>query len=168
MRTKLPEKLEAGRVRSGPAASSPSWGAYGQFFVQGPCGEKLCIVASGADADDALSQGWEHVSVSTRRRCPNWIEMCFVKELFWEPSECVIQFHPPQSEYVNNHPNCLHLWKPTKCDVPLPPSILVGVKAMGVLTPEQAHELYYMTQAEIDASTSKIGRATPSSTGGAT
>jgi hypothetical protein len=41
----------------------------------------------------------------------------------------VIQYHPPESEYVNNHPNCLHLWRPTGCALPMPPSIMVGVKA---------------------------------------
>ena len=128
MRAKLPEKLEVGRVLTGPMASKPSWGAYGGFFVQGPCGEELKIVASGADADDKMSQGWEHVSVSTRRRPPNWQEMCFVKDLFWDDQECVIQFHPPKSEYVNNHAYCLHLWRPIDGHVRLPPSILVGVK----------------------------------------
>lgn len=66
MRDKLPKKLEAGRITSGPIASQPSWGAYGGFYVQGPCGEKLCIVASGADADDAQAEGWEHVSAGYR------------------------------------------------------------------------------------------------------
>lgn len=137
MRKVLPEKLESGRVRSGLMASNPSWGAYGQFFVQGPCGERLCIVASGADADDKVSDGWEHVSVSTRRRTPNWQEMCFAKDLFWSDEECVIQFHPPRSEYVNNHPHCLHLWRHVDGHK-MPPSILVGYKDLGVLTEDQA------------------------------
>jgi hypothetical protein len=141
MRSKLPDRLETGRVRTGDLASDPSWGAYGQFFVQGPCGERLCIVASGAGADDKMSEGWEHVSVSTRRRPPNWTEMCFVKDLFWFEQECVIQFHPPRSEYVNNHPHCLHLWRPTKFYLPTPPSILAGMKDEGLLTLERAQQL---------------------------
>lgn len=130
MRKTLPEKLEAGRIRTGPAASDPEWGAYGAFELSGPCGTALRIVASGADAGD--TEGWEHVSISTRHRPPNWQEMCFVKALFWEAEECVIQFHPPESVYVNNHPHCLHLWKPP-FDVPLPPSILVGVRSVGLV-----------------------------------
>lgn len=142
MRAKLPEKLESGRITSGQMASDPSWGAYGAFFVQGPCSEELKIVASGADhASDTMSVGWEHVSISTRRRPPNWQEMCFVKDLFWDEEECVIQFHPPKSEYVNNHPYCLHLWRPIDGHVRLPPSILVGVKDKGVLTEQSAHQL---------------------------
>lgn len=127
MRKTLPQRLDDGRVRDGPDASDPSWGAYGKFFVQGPCGERLCIIASAADDDDLLAQGWQHCSVSTIRRIPNWIEMCFVKDLFWEPEEWVVQFHPAQSEYVNCHPNVLHLFS-YKHGFPTPPSYLVGPK----------------------------------------
>ena len=144
MRRNLPIALEDGRVRRGEYASSLLWGAYGKFFVQGPCGEKLCIFASGADADDKLSDGWEHVSVSTRRRVPNWREMCFVKDLFWDESECVVQFHPSRSEYVNNHPLVLHLWRHKSIPFPTPPSILVGDKTRGVLSREEAAELREM------------------------
>lgn len=129
MKQTLPEKLEAGRLRKGPTGSDPSWGPYGAFFVHGPCGCELLIVSSGAD-----ETGWEHVSVSTPRRTPNWQEMSFVKDLFWNEDECVIQFHPPKSEYVNNHPYCLHMWRPTRESIPLPPRILVGIKALGVLS----------------------------------
>ena len=72
--------------------------------------------------------GWEHVSVSRRDRCPTWDEMCLVKALFWDEEDCVIQYHPPRSEYVNNHPNCLHLWRPIGVSLPMPPSIMVGFK----------------------------------------
>jgi len=76
---------------------------------------------------------WEHVSVSLRNyrkpRCPTWPEMHRIKELFWEPEDCVMQLHPPKSQYINNHPYCLHLWRPTANGeaIPIPPNILVGV-----------------------------------------
>jgi hypothetical protein len=38
--------------------------------------------------------------------------MCHVKELFFDADECVMQLHPPKSEYVNCHQYCLHLWRP--------------------------------------------------------
>lgn len=137
MKKSLPQKLEDGRLRHGLFASKPEWGPYGAFFVQGPCGCELKIVASGAD-----ETGWEHVSVSTPRRPPNWQEMCFVKDLFWEPEECVMQLHPPRSEYVNNHPNCLHMWRPIETPIPMPPSILVGLKDVGVISnPIEARQL---------------------------
>ena len=65
--------------------------------------------------------GWEHVSASLRKRCPTWDEMCMMKDIFWEEEECVVQYHPPRSEYINCHPYCLHLWKKTGCSFETPP-----------------------------------------------
>lgn len=70
--------------------------------------------------------GWEHVSVSLARRCPTWEEMCMVKDIFWGEEECVVQFHPPRSEYVNRHPYCLHLWKKIGEEYETPPKEYVG------------------------------------------
>ena len=74
--------------------------------------------------------GWEHVSVAplNSRITPSWDDMCKVKDMFWHGYEAVIQIHPPKSEYVNNLPNCLHLWKPRDEVLPLPPSFMVGLK----------------------------------------
>jgi hypothetical protein len=74
-------------------------------------------------------EGWEHVSISTPTRCPTWEEMCRVKGWFWEPEDCVMQLHPPESNYVNCHPYCLHLWRPIEQEIPQPPSEFVGTKA---------------------------------------
>lgn len=128
MKKELPQKLEDGRVSTGYFGTTKESGPYGAFFVQGPCGEQLKIISSAGD-----ETGWEHVSISTRRRTPNWMEMCFVKDLFWSDEECVMQLHPPKSDYVNNHPHCLHLWRPTLVDIPRPPSIMVGYKDLGEL-----------------------------------
>jgi len=78
--------------------------------------------------------GWEHVSVTKRTKnrnvysLPSWEEMCFIKDLFWSDEDTVIQYHPKKSEYVNNHPYVLHLWKPTNIELPIPNSLLVGIK----------------------------------------
>jgi hypothetical protein len=78
-------------------------------------------------ASDGL--GWEHVSVSlNKKRCPTWDEMCIVKNTFWDAEDCVVQFHPPKSEHVNNHPYVLHLWRSKNQLIPTPPSFLVGIK----------------------------------------
>lgn len=139
MRDPLPSALELCRVTEGPMRSDKSWGGYGMFVLHRERGLKteLRVVASGGDKDDPQSEGWEHVSISTATRCPTWDEMCRVKDLFWGEDEAVLQFHPPQSEYVNNHEFCLHLWKPPY-QVVLPPSILVGLKGVGVMTPDVA------------------------------
>ena len=140
MRKTLPKKLEDGRERTGPFASDPQDGANGKFYIQGPCGAILMIVAS--DGQDPEAEGWEHVSVSIPNRCPNWTEMCFVKDLFWDEEECVVQFHPPKSEYVNNHPYCLHLWRDLTADVRLPPSHLVGLKDRDTMTNRERMEAW--------------------------
>lgn len=73
--------------------------------------------------------GWEHISVSLSvKRCPTWDECCWLKSVFWDDEDCVVQYHPPKSEYVNYHPHCLHLWRPIHQVIPIPPSIFVGPK----------------------------------------
>ena len=126
MRKEVPTKLEEGRVIKGPLASDSTYGMTGCFVVMGPTGSVLRFIASTSAEPE--SEGWEHVSVSTGYRIPNWIEMCFVKDLFWNEEECVIQFHPPKSEYVNHHPFTLHLWKDTLNNIRRPSSVLVGPK----------------------------------------
>lgn len=69
--------------------------------------------------------GWDHVSVSHRNKTPSWEEMCMVKDIFFDEEECVIQYHPPKSQYVNNHPYCLHLWRPQNKEVLMPPKVMI-------------------------------------------
>lgn len=125
MRNKYPPIVEEGRFTDESPWSSKPGDPSGAFLIKGPCGETLKIIAS--DGNDRAARGWEHVSVSTRSRVPNWEEMCFVKELFWTDDEWVVQFHPARKDYVNYHPFCLHLWRQRK-GFPTPQSILVGPK----------------------------------------
>jgi len=117
MRRFLPIKLEQARVSVGEWATDA--GDLEGVFLIGV----LKIISSGPQG------GWEHVSVSTYDRTPTWEEMHFIKDLFWSPEECVMQLHPPESEYVNFHPYCLHLWRPTDREIPMPPSTMVGLKS---------------------------------------
>lgn len=82
---------------------------------------RVAVVAS-------WGSGWEHVSVSLRDRCPTWDEMCVVKDIFWDAEITVMQIHPPKSQYVNQHPYCLHLWRPQHNTIPTPPMWMVGIK----------------------------------------
>jgi hypothetical protein len=78
-------------------------------------------------ASDGL--GWEHVSVSIKgKKMPSWNLMCYVKNLFWDEDDTVFQYHPPKKAYVSFKWNCLHLWKPTGEEIPVPDPILVGPK----------------------------------------
>lgn len=130
VRNQLHEKLIKGRVRTGKFGSDDTYGHNGMFTINYH-NVNLVVMASDGQSDPEFSHGWEHVSVSLQNRCPNWPEMNFVKDLFWEPEETVVQFHPPKSHYINNHPYCLHMWKNIKVDIELPPDYLVGAKAIG-------------------------------------
>jgi len=90
-------------------------------------GRDLHVIASdgvGEGIED-LGEAWEHVSATLPNRCPNWAEMSYLKEAFWDDHETVMQLHPPKSTYVNYHPYCLHLWKPVRLTIPVPPIIYV-------------------------------------------
>jgi hypothetical protein len=117
------------RVRLGRLASSEMDGNNGVFFIESPDRRetsKLKVIAS-----DWL--GWEHVSVSLPLRCPTWAEMCFIKGMFWDDEDCVMQLHQPKSDLVNNHKYCLHLWRPVHAVIPIPMIKMVGNKEMGLL-----------------------------------
>lgn len=123
MRSVVPERLELARVSRHEAGRwyRPPGGFDGCFRLRGPMIDYLNIIAGTGNKKIP----WEHVSVSAATRCPVWEEMSFVKDLFWTDEECVIQYHPPKSEYVNIHPNVLHLWKPIGVTIPLPPRVAV-------------------------------------------
>lgn len=70
-------------------------------------------------------EGWEHLSVSQPNRTPTWDEMCVAKDMFWRKDECCVEYHPSESDYVNIHEHCLHIWKPIAANLPTPPTIFV-------------------------------------------
>lgn len=99
----------------------------GAYEVRCPTsGMLLRVIAS-------WGEGWDHVSVSLPNRVPSWDEMCFIKRVFFGPDEVVMQLHPAEQNYVNCHPNCLHLWKPHQGEIPMPPTWMVGPKQMGLI-----------------------------------
>jgi len=114
--------IEKYRVTKGLYASDSTYGQNGAFVIPFQ-GRDLFVIAS----DEGQ---WDHVSISLKNRTPNWKEMCFIKDLFWDNEETVWQYHPPRSQYVNDCENCLHLWKLQGFDMPLPPSIFVGLSAV--------------------------------------
>jgi hypothetical protein len=118
------EMLDKYRLKTSDWGTSEG-SRYGFFFIPYKMQKPPLKVMSAPFGDD---QEWEHVSVSLPNRCPSWEEMSFIKQLFWCKEDTVIQFHPPESEYVNNHPFCLHLWRNTKNETKCPPSILTGLK----------------------------------------
>ena len=116
-----PEKY---RVLDGLLKSVSVDGNNGAFVIPPKIANRqLAVIIS-----DGL--GWEHVSVhcfiGKKNLTPCWEEMCYVKSLFWDVEDVVMELHPAKSEYVNCHPHTLHLWRPIELSIPTPPKILVG------------------------------------------
>jgi len=78
----------------------------------------LKVIATNGD-------GWDHVSVSCRTRCPTWQEMSIIAKMFFRSNECAFQLHVPDEDYVNNHPYTLHWWRAHKQGIPRPPKEMV-------------------------------------------
>jgi hypothetical protein len=93
----------------------------GSFTVPSPIDRApMRVIASSGE-------GWDHVSVSRKNRCPNWPEMEHVKRLFFRDDETAMQLHVPPSQHISFHPHCLHLWRPNDGqEIPRPPSIMVA------------------------------------------
>jgi hypothetical protein len=135
VRARLSERCERGRIQLPPALFSSrgdNWGAFDLLDNARPGTMFRIIATTGSDEIP-----WEHVSVSTRTRCPTWDEMCWVKGLFFEDEEAVVQYHPKKSDYVSYHAFCLHLWRPLVDLLPLPPRLAVGPK-----TPEEIDDMH--------------------------
>ena len=122
--------MEKGRVQSGPLASKAG-DRFGAFIICHQDGRRIYMIV-----DDGSVSEWEHVSITVAKKhngtlkslIPTWDLMAMAKDLFWEEEETVVQFHPPKSQYVNNHEACLHLWKSKRQEYLVPPTELIGVK----------------------------------------
>lgn len=88
-------------------------------YLFNPKGLRELFVDVGEDEN-----GWEHVSVSVRKHpgeCPTWFEMRAVKQLFWEPDEACIEWHPTEESYFHGPTGdkglqVLHIWRPKDGD----------------------------------------------------
>ena len=118
---RIDKSVEAYREETGPYGS-PAGFPCGLFLIPFQSYTLRVLVSDGR------TDGWEHVSVSLNNRTPNWREMCFVKDLFWFEEEVVVQYHPAKKDYVNFHPNCLHMWRNIEKPIECPPWTLVGPK----------------------------------------
>ena len=112
------------RLPAIPGYESRYGDEFGIFLIpHGPTGVKLRVIASAGNTEVP----WEHVSVSLANRCPNWPEMSFIKGIFWDSHETVMQLHVPAEDHRNLHPYCLHLWRPLRAEIPRPPNDAVAL-----------------------------------------
>jgi hypothetical protein len=91
----------------------------GAFTIPSPLDQGMIVVQASND------EGWDHVSVSRKKRVPNWYEMKHIHKLFFRDDEVAMQLHVPSKDHVNIHPHVLHLWRPHDVPIPLPPQIFV-------------------------------------------
>jgi hypothetical protein len=116
MRNLWVSEINRWRIRTDVGVGDETCGA---FVLPSPIdGQGLRVIASSGG-------GWDHVSVSRTKRCPNWPEMDFVKRVFFG-DEVVMQLHVPSKDHVNYHAFCLHLWRPQSAEIPRPPAWMVG------------------------------------------
>jgi hypothetical protein len=86
-----------------------------------PLNAKIHFIVIASTGD-----GWDHVSISCKNRCPTWDEMVFFKDFFFFKHETCMQLHPAVSSYINYNVNTLHIWRPIDEKlIPLPPLEMV-------------------------------------------
>lgn len=77
----------------------------------------LSLIVSGEEHD---GRRWIHLSMAHPDRMPTWPELVDAKEIFLGREEYAAQVIPPRSQYVNQHPFCLHLFAAADGPWPLP------------------------------------------------
>lgn len=89
-------------------------------------GECLAFFVSPLGQVGVSCGNWEgvpyiHASLVKAEGLPTYEEMCALKDAVFGPNRYACQIHPPESEHVNIHSRCLHLWGPLRpAQWPLP------------------------------------------------
>jgi hypothetical protein len=80
----------------------------------GPCGfayhaaSGLSVIETVGDPQEYGE--WLHISASRPERVPSWTDMTMIKRILLGGDTQAIMVIPTEREYVNIHPNVLHLW----------------------------------------------------------
>jgi hydroxyacyl-ACP dehydratase HTD2-like protein with hotdog domain len=78
-----------------------------QHVFESGHGLKVIFTADNLEGD---GKTWLHVSMSRRSRIPTYDDMKEVKEIFVGRDRQAVQIFPKESEHINIHPYCLHLF----------------------------------------------------------
>jgi hypothetical protein len=46
--------------------------------------------------------------------------------MFFKADEVAMELHVADAKHISHHPFCLHLWRPQKAEIPLPPAWTVA------------------------------------------
>lgn len=117
------EHLEKFRVVNGPMASTPEAGNNGMFLIPH---QKYAKDRFQVTCSDGM--GWEVVSFTyyKKNKTPTWDDSCYIKDLFWEEEEAVMQLHRPASLRVSERKFVIALMRPIEVEIPQPPVITLG------------------------------------------
>lgn len=72
----------------------------------------ILSVENHPEPDGSGDRLWLHCSTARRDRLPKWRELVDVRDWFLGRDTTAYQVIPSRAEYINIHPNCLHLWVP--------------------------------------------------------
>lgn len=71
--------------------------------------KQISVICSVAVEKDGLN--WVHISCARQNRLPDWDDLRTIKDFLLGKDGWAVQVLPPESEYYNVHPYCLHLWQ---------------------------------------------------------
>jgi hypothetical protein len=125
MRKVYSREIEAGRQTAWEAYHSEPGDRHGLFKLRCPATNRwLTVLVGSSDGWEEMGlllPAWDHVSVSGQLRTPDWDEMRWVAEQFFEDDECLVQFRPARADYIDCHPHTLHWWRMVGVEFPVPP-----------------------------------------------
>jgi hypothetical protein len=82
------------------------------WYFHKPTGMRAMLSCDTCTDDRNHDSRWLHLSVSMQDRIPNWFELKAAKDAFIGRDHEAIQVLPKDRDFINCHPNCLHLWIP--------------------------------------------------------
>lgn len=87
-----------------------------QKAIDGVSFRKGNIVVIYSIAQELDNKHWIHLSLSRPNKYPTYDEIKRIKEIFIGNEKAIIIF-PKDSNFVNLHPYCFHLWSCLDCDI---------------------------------------------------
>lgn len=101
--------------------SGASWVSLGDTGITSAALRSIIMPITAIVGFEPVEDGtwWLHISISHKHRVPTYSEIKEVKSVFIGPNRKGIMVFPQESNYVNIHPYCLHLFSPLGRD-PLP------------------------------------------------
>lgn len=75
-------------------------------------------LVGGCSVIHSIDNGLHHISLSNKHRLPTYEEMKTARYRICPDVKYMAQIFPPESEFINVHPNCLHLYELEQKELP--------------------------------------------------